>query len=367
MKIVFLTVHDATSSRKVDFHFWADVFTSRSIFVDFVTVGFSPITQYKKGGRKYKPPFNSWIPTRPFERKFLWCPLFHPFGMGHKILDKISWHLFKIYPKLMPKSLLMGISDADIFIVENGAGLLVIPALAKKFPNAKFIYNVCDRIDTLGYHPIILDSEKKALKDIDLIRVPAEVMKADYGNACNIEHIPHGLQKSIFDSETQTPYDTDVNAVCVGDMLFDRSAVSTLAKNNPNIMFHLFGKNAVLENNFPNVISHGEKPFDEIVPYIKHATVGLAPYRPAISADYLSQSSMKMIQYTYCRLPIIAPGFAASGRPHVIGYDPDDETTIVNAMNIATGYSRNMIDSSKVMNWEQTVDQLLLSLNRPSA
>jgi 2-beta-glucuronyltransferase len=356
-------VHEAGSKRKVDFHFWADVLAARGISVDFVTVGFSPITLLKKDGRKYKGPFNEWVSTRPYERKFLWCPPYHPFSLGKNLLNKISGYIFSFYAHFLPKSLLKGISDADVFIVENGAGLLLIPRLAHKFPNAKFIYSVCDRIETLNYHPIILQSEKTALKNVDLIRVPAAVMIDDYSQGLNIDYIAHGLQKNIFDACNINPYGNPRNIVSVGDMLFDEDAIRTMAQAFPEHTFHLFGKKAHLKEPLRNVISYGEKPFDDIVPYIKYADIGLAPYRPALNADYLSQSSMKMIQYTYCQLPILAPDFAAGGRDHVIGYDPANKDSIITAMQKALMFDRTKIDKSSVMDWETTVDRLFAGLS----
>jgi len=359
MKIVFLTVHEATSPRKVDFHFWGDVFTRRGHHVDFVTVGFSPITALKSGGRHYRPPFNVWVDVGARLRKYLWRPPFHPFTLGHWVLNTMMSPLFSLYPNMMPESLLHGIVDADLFLVENGAGLMLVSKLAAKFPKAQFIYNVCDRIETLGYHPLILAAEKEALAHIDEIRVPAQVMVADYPAHPDVRYIPHGLDKSLFDAAHQNPYPDSKNVISVGDMLFDSAAIETMARAFPDWTFHLFGKKAYLKNPLPNVLSHGEKPFDFIVPYILHADIGLAPYHPAPNADYLSQSSMKMIQYTYARLPIIAPHFAAAGRHHICAYDPSNKESIVGAMNAAAKFDRATIDTSQVMDWESTADALL--------
>ena len=120
----------------------------------------------------------------------------------------------------------------------------------------------------------------------------------------------------------------------------------------------LIGKTAMLEEALPNVIAHGEKPFAQTIPYIQHADIGIAPYRPAPNADYLSQSSMKMMQYTYCRLPIVAPLFAAAGREHVLSYNPADEGSIVRAMEQAISFDRNTIGISAVADWSNIVDRL---------
>lgn len=360
MKIVMLTVHEATSARKVDFHFWTDVLASRGDDVDFVTIGLSPMTLLKAQGRQFQGPFNQWNDVAPRVRKHLWRPIFHPMSLGKAALDALTKPLFALYPMLLSRRLLDGIKDVDVFVVENGAGLCLVPTLARKFPNARFIYSVCDRIATLNYHPIILDAEKAALPYFSLVRVPAEVMVADYPTARNVQYIPHGLDKALFDADTVSPYAPGTrNVVNVGDMLFDAEAVTTMAKAEPSVTFHLFGKKARIDAVLPNVVTHGELPFAAIVPYIQHADAGVAPYRPALNADYLSQSSMKMTQYTYCQLPIVAPDFAARSA-HMSAYAPGKQDSIVAALRRALTYDRVSIDNSQVLDWEG-VTQLMLA------
>jgi 2-beta-glucuronyltransferase len=132
-----------------------------------------------------------------------------------------------------------------------------------------------------------------------------------------------------------------------------------MAKSEPSVTFHLFGKRARIEQMLPNVVTHGELPFAAIVPYIQHADAGIAPYRPAPNADYLSQSSMKMIQYTYCQLPIVAPDFAARSA-HMSAYAPGEQNSIVAALHRALTYDRVGIDNSQVLDWEG-VTQLMLA------
>ena len=263
------------------------------------------------------------------------------------------------YPNLMPKQLTNGISDADLFIIENGAGLLLVPHLKRLCPNAKIVYSVCDRIETLGYHPLIVETEKKVLPLFDLIRVPSEAMISDYDPKYNVKLIPQGLDKSTFDKIRPNPYKTNKNVISVGDMLFDAETVRLLADSFPDWTFHLFGKKAKLENSPKNVIAYGERPFEFLAGYIQHADIGLAPYRDAPNADYLSQSSLKMMQYSYCRLPIIAPNFAAAGRPHVCEYLSQDDNSKLKAMRKSLDFDRNIIDKSTISDSQQSTELML--------
>ena len=55
MKVVLMTVHMADSARKVNFHFWVEQLLKMGMDVDFVTVGFSQITKYKRNARQFPP------------------------------------------------------------------------------------------------------------------------------------------------------------------------------------------------------------------------------------------------------------------------------------------------------------------------
>lgn len=359
MKVVLMTVHMADSARKVNFHFWVEQLLKMGMDVDFVTVGFSHITKYKRNARQFPPPYNSWVQLDGKLRKFVWRPYIHPFSLGNKFLDFLISPIVSKYPYLMPKQLIEGISNADLFIIENGAGLLLVPRLKRLHPNAKIVYSVCDRIETLGYHPLIVETEKKVLPLFDLIRVPSEAMLNDYDAKYNVKLIPQGLDKSTFDKIRPNPYETNKNVISVGDMLFDAETVRLLADNFPDWTFHLFGKKANLENSPKNVIAYGERPFEFLAGYIQHADIGLAPYRDAPNADYLSQSSLKMMQYSYCRLPIVAPKFAASGRSHVCGYESKDDKSKIEAMKKSIGFDKSKIDQSKIIDSAQSTKIML--------
>ena len=98
--------------------------------------------------------------------------------------------------------------------------------------------------------------------------------------------------------------------------------------------------------------------FARVVPFIKFADIGIAPYRVGAGADYLSQSSLKMIQYSYCRLPIVAPLFAAAGRAHVCAYRPVDPQSIVAAFSQAQSFDRTGIDTASIRSWQEAVQLL---------
>lgn len=359
MQIVFVTGHDASSPRKVDFHFWGNALEKKGVDVRFVTVGCSSLTPYKKPPRNFEGPYNRWVDISARIKKYVWWPIFHPLNLGLAPLNVLFWPLFALYPYLLGGDFFAGLDNPGVFIVENGTGLMLVPRLAKKYPNAKFIYTYSDRMDTLNMHPILMAAEKKALPYFQKIRVPALVMKDDFPASAPVEYIAPGMEKSQFEREIANPYSAPRNAISVGDMLFDASAIIDMAKGHPDWNFHLFGKKAHLGVALPNVTEYGERPFAEIVPYLKYADVGMATYGIAPNADYLSQSSLKMMIYTYCRLPIVAPGFAATGRPHVCAYEPGISGSPAAAFERAIIFDRSSIDTSKVLTWDEVIDKII--------
>lgn len=330
MKIVFIASHDAQSLRKIDFHFWADILADHVHNIFFITVGFSRISDVKKDSRRPAHPYNQLVTIGANYSKFSWIYLFH-FCLNKNAKNELIRKFFSLYPYQFPRSAIAELKDAQLFIVESGAGLMLIPRFAKYCQSANFLYSVIDRLQMLDAHPAMLRGESDALPYLNAIRVPAEVMKNDFRSGFSVFHINSGLHKSLFDHTSESPYNEPRNVVSIGDMLFDARSIEIMAQNFQAWSFHLFGKGAKLTKKLPNVIEYGECSFLELVPFIKHADIGLAPYRNVPNANYLSQSSLKMIQYTYSLLPIVAPDFAATGRPHVLSYEEEDWQSNIDA------------------------------------
>ena len=243
-------------------------------------------------------------------------------------------------------------------LIESGMALLLLEEIRKNAPQAQIIYHAADRLATIGAHPMAQDVLTKQSDKIDLVRLVAEDIRADIPPERPTLYLQHGIEKALFDDATVSPYDRPNNAISVGDMLFDGQAVEAMALENPDWTFHLFGAKASLSRPFENVVTHGERPFKEIAPFVRFADVGIAPYAGDRGADYISQSSIKMIQYSYCRLPMVAPQFAAAGRDHVSSYDPGDQASIRAAFKRAISYDRSLIVPSSVLSWDEVVERL---------
>jgi 2-beta-glucuronyltransferase len=356
MKVTLIVAHDYDSKRKVGFHYWADYLVENGHEVDYVSVGKSYL--FKLFGRPIPVVKNQWIKLSDKLNVYNWVSTVHPV-INHPLINKVLTRLFRLIPHQFGKVNFERLAQSDVIIVESGIGLALIPFIKKLNDKVKVIYEASDRLKTVGAHPYVLEVEQNAKSIFDFIRVPAEVMLDDFKDVKNIpvKYIPQGISKLAFDSNhLPSPYQTKSNAISVGDMLFDGELITHLAETYPDWHFHLFGRNAKLKAKLPNVVEHGECKFDDIVPYLKHADIALAPYRNAPNCEYLSQSSLKILQYKYCNLPVVAPKFASSASAGFFPYD--SLASAVKAFSSSMTYKKEGL-SDEVLSWDAVLDRKL--------
>jgi 2-beta-glucuronyltransferase len=85
--------------------------------------------------------------------------------------------------------------------------------------------------------------------------------------------------------------------------------------------------------------------------------MGLQTLAPHDGAEAFTDS-LKIIQYTYCRLPILAPSFLRSPRPTFVFYVPGDRASIGSALDEARRFDRGRVDTAGVRSWDDLADQL---------
>ncbi|MFN7124316.1 MAG: hypothetical protein ACK4M8_00415 [Allorhizobium sp.] len=353
--------HFADAPRRVDLHFMSDQLRAEGAAVDFLICRLSPISRFIRDGR-YKHaltrPINTWFSLDERLEEFVWFAPFHPVNLRFGWLNAMVSPIYRRYGHFLPKAVIDRLSDYSHIVIESGPSPLLTRYLRQHAPKAKFIYHAADRLETIRVHPCVIEELNRTLPLYDRIRIMAEAMRADFASQERVVFVPHGISKTLFDEAAVSPYQGDRHAISVGDMMFDAGLIETLAVANPDWTFHLFGKKAQPLQPRGNIVVHGEVSFGTIVPFIKFADVGIAPYRPGAGADYLSQSSLKMIQYSYCHLPIVAPRFAAAGRDNVCAYEPDNPTSMRDAFERAKVMDHFSIDTSDILTWEEVVAQL---------
>lgn len=137
--------------------------------------------------------------------------------------------IFALYPLFLPRIVLEVARQTDLIVIESGLGILLAPRLKKINPNATFIYTASDRLSTLQTHPMLEKTLQQCLPWFGLVRVPAQSMLGDFKPAKTV-HIPHGIDKKLFDTQHPNPYPGKLNAISIGNMLYDEFTIATLAK-----------------------------------------------------------------------------------------------------------------------------------------
>jgi 2-beta-glucuronyltransferase len=374
--VLFTQQFVGLNTRKTGMVFWAETLARRGFDTYAVTVQLSLLSKMAGSHRLTRVPkedLNTWRRRGENLSGFVWMAPVHPASFRNGLLNRAASAVYSLYPQFLPGAVLDVVKRADLVVIESCSAVLLFDRLRAIAPkHAKFVYCASDRLSTVGMHPMLAETLARTAPAYDLLRVPAQAMLDDFPPGSKVAFIPHGIDKDAFaEPPSRSPFETPgPHVIVAGEMLFDHQAVGILLDAFPKVTFHAFGhlKLEGLESR-PNLRAHGEVAFATLVGYLHHADVGLAPYLDRPEAHYLAESSLKLIQYTYCQLPVVAPHFAKAGREHVIGYDPADPESISAALRTALAYDRSTIDRSRVATWDDVITRLLdrIGLSAPSA
>jgi 2-beta-glucuronyltransferase len=361
-RVVLFSVHYLESKRRCDWHFLADAYWRGGWDVVFFTVGLSHISRLRRDHRFQYPIMaeaNRLKPVKERLSSFVWFQSWHPINLRNSMLNRLSSPFFSRYGTGPLGEGEEVVHQADLLLFESTPGVMLVENLKDLNPSARFVYRVSDDTQTVGFHPVVTQAEQRFAHLFDLISLTSHQGFAHLRHLPNVAVHYHGVEKQLFDREYQNPYDgvATTNVVSVGGTLFDSEALEIASELFPRWTFHVFGWRPVTQR--PNIKNYGEIPFVETVPYIKYADIGLALYTNPPGAEYIGESSLKMLQYTYCRLPIMAPAYATSKeRPHIFGYTAGDIESIRLALNQALACDRTNIDREAIWNWDALADAL---------
>ena len=90
--------------------------------------------------------------------------------------------------------------------------------------------------------------------------------------------------------------------------------------------------------------------FEVLVPYLQHATFGLLLFPEGYAS--LGQGN-KIAQYSYCRLPIVAPTYLEADRPNVCGFAPGDRKSLGRALAEAERMPHSSTFAAGIMSAEE--------------
>jgi 2-beta-glucuronyltransferase len=276
--------------------------------VTFVTAPISFLSRLRRDYRFEYPvraEANRYVQVRERLTSFVLMTPMHPVNLRSQRANRLAAPWFERYARTSLDPLAESLASADLVIFEGSAALLLVDRVRSTASHARLVYRASDDLRRLGLHPLVLEAEARAIPRFDLVSVPnrhiAEVL-ASYGP---VQVHPPGIDKTAFDRATPSPYGGDPAAVFAGvSPFFDYETLVTGAEIARHVAFHVIGPrpSAAPEN----VTFHAEMPFDRLVPYLQHATFGLLLFPPGEAAASLGHGN-KAAQYSYCRLPIVAP------------------------------------------------------------
>jgi 2-beta-glucuronyltransferase len=357
-KVVLISDHDYRTARRANMHPIADALVRLGLDVSFISVRFSVLSRLKGDSRSFlwdsanKPELANNV------RCYLWKTAFHPINLNNRVLNALSAPLYKLYGRMPCGFLDNELRSASHVIVESGLGAVLLRRARLLNHSAKIAYLASDDLVTVGVHPCVQTELAKASRVINFACVPSRRMAPGFEWAGDrLFFVPHGLHGADFAAPGSSPYSAELNVVSVGSMLFDPGFFATAAEHFPNIQFHVIGAGQLFSAP-RNVIQHPEMNFRATLPYIRHATFGVAPYRPAPHCDYISDTSMKLMQYEHCGIPAVCPDFAAGGNSNRFSYVPGDPPSISAAINAALAH-RHDIRPRRFLSWEDVARRLL--------
>lgn len=359
-RVVFVTNQYWDAPRKAGFHWLADALWRAGWNVFFFTESISWLSWLRRDLRFGYPQFSDVRRVRSVRERlasYVWLTPFHPVNLRSRVLNRLSGSLLSLYGKLPLGDAEKEIAAADLFIFDSDHGLFLFDRFKKANPHARFVYRVSDDIPMLRHHPIVLANEERVAPRFDLVSVPCDYIQRRFAHLPRVILQKHGLRKDLFDAPCPSPYQgPGPFFIYVGREYVDRDFLQRAARLFPAGTFHVFGKIDGLPT-AANLHAHGERPFAETVPYLKHADIGLQARSYSPGAECLTDS-LKMHQYTYCRLPIVAPAFLRHDRPHVFYYEPGDDASIRSAVVDALGYERGRIATASVLSWDDIAGTL---------
>jgi 2-beta-glucuronyltransferase len=361
-RAVLITSHFWNSKRKAGFHHIADSLLKKDYEVLFLTGDVSYLRFIRKDYKNSlmeKSKYNTLLKESKNFSQFIKFTYLHPVNYKNELLNKLALPVIKNYSdKLKGENEINDfIKEADVIIFESFNGLFWFEHFKELNSKAKYIYRVSDDIRQLKKHFHLIAHEENISSKFDLVSVPSEyIYKLFKNNNVKLHH--HGIRKDLFDKDYSSPYsgEDEFNYVFTGNAYLDEDFLKLASNNFPEDRFHIIGP--FKKKSSDKIKYYGEIEFENTIPFIKYANAGLHTLEHDERAAAFTDS-LKVIQYTYCRLPVIVPDFIKSKRENFIYYEPGNKSKIKEALEKAKRFDRSSIDVSEIDSWDEVTDKLL--------
>lgn len=356
------------TTRRVSTHFIAEEWARATHDVHVATVGLSSLSKlkdralYEALAEKQK---NRFQELKPHLNVSAYMPLLHAFSSKNKILNALNRPMFKLYGGHVPDYLRGPLIAADTVFFEPGTCLSFFRAARRINPNATFVYIKRDWLKTIGAGPYLQELETEILRDFDLIITPSSVIAEETSNYCKTEILAQAIDKSALDTSCSSPFKAgSKNAISIGNMLFDEETFCQMAAADPSVTYHVFG--AKFSGSKPsNAIDYGERPFQDLVPYLKYADFGVAAYKMRKEDVYLAETSLKFLQYAYCQLPVLTPDLIPDARGNLIGYAVSGEKDWRGKVSEALSRPKKVEFAEGILGWDEVASRMVEIVRNP--
>jgi 2-beta-glucuronyltransferase len=358
-RFLIISGHDFRTKRKASVHFIAQSLRKLGE-VCFYSIGFSHVSRAKKDHRVELWPQANTVCESDGVRCFLECSLVHPFRTKLDWLSVPEALWFQAYAKRPRTQFWDWVASATTIIFESGMSILLAEQVARANPTARKIYLASDDLKTIGCADYLIRCLDRSAAHLEYAVLTSKILAGTMPPKLKLVYVPHGFDQTPFLSESESPYADPINAVSVGPTLFDESFFQIACDQFPEVTFHIIGAGRRSSKvTAPNAVIRQEMPFADTIPYVKHASVGIAPYANKGAPYYLSDTSLKLAQYEFVGLNAVCPFFACGHKPGRFGYDPGDASSIFNALSQALSKPKSRPDPSEFLDWESVTNRCL--------
>lgn len=357
MSYLIISAHDYRSRRKAGVHFVTAELAKRDK-TRFFSCQYSLLSDLKSDPRKSLARLVNKKTVHEGVECYLWKTMIHPFNMRKPMLRSVEAFMFRRYVANASPILVEWIKEADTIVFESGIAPIFFELAAELNPQSKKIYLASDDLETINVAPYVKRIFQRIAPKMDALCLKSRFMLDGVPASDNRYIVPHGFDFSVAEHADPSPYPAGTHAVAVGSMLFDPSFFVIASKLFPHITFHVIGSGHPRHDAYgSNVKVYDEMPHQETLPYIKHADIGLAPYRATGLPAYLSDTSLKLMQYDFFALPAVCPHGIVGDYHSRFGYTPDDADSIATALAAALTAPRQTFRTP--LSWSAVVDRLL--------
>jgi 2-beta-glucuronyltransferase len=355
-KVLIFSEHDYRTARRANLHPIADALVKLGHEVTFISVRYSSLSLIKGDSRKDIRANTAEIYNGI--ECYLWRTLVHPFNAG-RILWPVTAPLYWLYPRLQNHFIDEAIRSASNIIVESGLGAILLARIRSLNREAKLIYYASDDLRMIGAHRMVQRSLERSRELVDYVCVASRKMVSKFSwTAGRVYFVPHGINPMDFGGKFDSPYCEKLNGVSVGSGLFDPDFFNYAVAIFPSVQFHVIGSGARLCPQ-KNLHVYNEMPFTDTIPYIKHATFGIAAYRPKANTEHICDTSMKLMQYDYVGIPAVCTDFAVGDNSNRFGYMPGNARSIARAINAALAARDRLSSDRHFLTWDDVARRIL--------